>query len=82
MTVQHLRHEMKIWSALKHPHILEFLGFAIEVEGPDVKGILISVWCSNGNVEEYLKNNPESDRVALVRASILHPLQARPTSEL
>ncbi len=74
MTTQYLTREMGIWSILKHPHILEFLGFAVEEEGCDVRGVLISVWCSNGNVTEYLKENPKSDRIALVKG---HPLCTR-----
>ncbi|KAF8337511.1 kinase-like domain-containing protein [Cantharellus anzutake] len=64
--IQYLTREMEIWGELDHPHILKFLGFAIEGVGCDVKGVLVSPWCSNGSVLEYLQKNPNAEKIDLV----------------
>ncbi|KAF8331383.1 kinase-like domain-containing protein [Cantharellus anzutake] len=58
---------MGVWSKLDHPHILKFLGFAVEGDGCDVKGVLVSPWCPNGSVLEYLEKNPHAERIDLAR---------------
>ena len=45
---------------------VKFSGYAIEGEGCHMKAALVSEWCVIGNVMEYLKQYPESNRIALV----------------
>ncbi|KAF8343112.1 kinase-like domain-containing protein [Cantharellus anzutake] len=66
-TIRHLTREVKIWKSLCHPNIIELIGYAIEGERCDVKAVLVSKWCSNGDVVNYLQRHPESDRVMLIR---------------
>ncbi|KAG8938039.1 hypothetical protein FRC00_000780 [Tulasnella sp. 408] len=58
-----LAREIYIWTALDHPNILEFLGFTFE----DGKPCLISPWCENGTLQEYLQKFPGANRQRLVR---------------
>ncbi|KAG8899887.1 hypothetical protein FRC01_010336, partial [Tulasnella sp. 417] len=58
-----LAREIYVWAALDHPHVLEFLGFAFENSTP----CLISPWCENGTLPDYLQNNPDANRRLLVR---------------
>ncbi|KAF8326102.1 kinase-like domain-containing protein, partial [Cantharellus anzutake] len=58
--------EMKVWKDLKHPNIVEFIGYAIEHEVGGVTAALVSQWCANGNVVKYLEQNPAADREMLV----------------
>ncbi|KAF8322917.1 kinase-like domain-containing protein [Cantharellus anzutake] len=51
---------------LRHPNILEFIGYAIAGERSDMKAILVSKWCANGNVVQYLRAHPNSSRTDLV----------------
>ncbi|KAG9038388.1 hypothetical protein FS837_001260, partial [Tulasnella sp. UAMH 9824] len=55
--------ELTIWMECQHPRVLELLGYAY------IEGIpcLISPWCSNGNVMEYLSKNPNADRRRLIK---------------
>ncbi|KAG8962650.1 hypothetical protein FRC05_005169 [Tulasnella sp. 425] len=48
--------ELTIWMECQHPRVLELLGYAY------IEGIpcLISPWCSNGNIMEYLAKNPNA----------------------
>ncbi|KIO24651.1 hypothetical protein M407DRAFT_212322 [Tulasnella calospora MUT 4182] len=57
-----LAREIHVWAALDHPNILEFIGFAFE----DGLPCLISPWCGNGTLVEYLQNNIRPDRGLLV----------------
>ncbi|KAF8308356.1 kinase-like domain-containing protein [Cantharellus anzutake] len=65
--VKYLTREMGVWSKLDHPNILKFLGFAIEGDGCDVKGVLVSPWCRNGSILEYLEKNPHAERIDLIK---------------
>ncbi|KAG8915009.1 hypothetical protein FRC00_008778 [Tulasnella sp. 408] len=58
-----LAREIYVWTALDHPNVLELLGFAIE----DGKPCLISPWCDNGTLQEYLQKFPDANRRRLVR---------------
>ncbi|KAG9048471.1 hypothetical protein FS837_012780 [Tulasnella sp. UAMH 9824] len=58
-----LAREIDIWAALDHPNVLGLLGFGSE----DGKPCLISPWCENGTLEEYLQKFPDADRRRLVR---------------
>ncbi|KAF8325098.1 uncharacterized protein EI90DRAFT_3129226 [Cantharellus anzutake] len=63
----HLTREVRIWKELWHPNILEFIGYAIAGERSDMKAILVSKWCANGNVVQYLRAHPNSSRTDLGR---------------
>ncbi|KAG8945578.1 hypothetical protein FRC04_000712 [Tulasnella sp. 424] len=53
--------QMKLWTSLKHPNILPFLGYQWK-ETP----ILVFYWYKNGNVSQYLKTCPDADRTKLL----------------
>lgn len=52
--------EVVLWKSLEHPNVLPLLCVGIEPL------VMISEWMTNGNVIEYIKQNPEADRIALV----------------
>ncbi|KAG8979221.1 hypothetical protein FRB90_008173, partial [Tulasnella sp. 427] len=54
--------ELFIWMECQHPRVLELLGYAY------IEGIpcLISPWCSNGNITEYLTRNTEANRLKMI----------------
>ncbi|OCB84776.1 TPR-like protein [Sanghuangporus baumii] len=56
-----LAREMDVWSKLKHPNILPFLGFIIEKDYPS----LISEWVEDGTLRKFLKKCPNPDIVRL-----------------
>ncbi|KAG9048475.1 hypothetical protein FS837_012784 [Tulasnella sp. UAMH 9824] len=58
-----LAREIYVWAGLDHPNVLVLLGFAIDYGKP----CLISPWCDNGTLQEYLHKFPDADRRRLVR---------------
>ncbi|KAG9046873.1 hypothetical protein FS837_003488 [Tulasnella sp. UAMH 9824] len=54
--------EVKIWAALQHPNIAPLLGFNLSGEVS-----IISPWYINGNIAAYLENNPNLDKLNLIR---------------
>ncbi|KAG8938822.1 Negative regulator of mitotic exit [Tulasnella sp. 424] len=54
--------ELTIWMECQHPRVLELLGYAY-IEGVPC---LVSPWCSNGNIMEYLAKNPNADHIRLI----------------
>lgn len=59
-----LGRELHVWAALRHPHVLELLGFAFVDNG---RPCLISPWCEYGTLQDYLKTYRNPDRPTLVR---------------
>ncbi|KDQ50031.1 hypothetical protein JAAARDRAFT_142592, partial [Jaapia argillacea MUCL 33604] len=57
------RHEVMIWSRMKHQFILPFLGFSV-LEGSLL--YMISPWVHNGDCLHYLIQNPNTDRPKLL----------------
>ncbi|KZP25836.1 kinase-like protein [Athelia psychrophila] len=58
-----LEREINIWSRLRHPHILQFLGANVWGDKP----FIVMPYMRNGNAREYLVGHPNSNR-----AEILH----------
>ena len=52
-----------VWSTLRHPNVLPLLGATMT----DVQFVMVSEWMVNGNINEFLKVNPNADRLGLVR---------------
>ncbi|KDQ26510.1 hypothetical protein PLEOSDRAFT_1043717, partial [Pleurotus ostreatus PC15] len=66
--MQRLVREAGIWSRLDHPNILPLLGtceFADDAHGRTAW--LITQYCSNGNIMQYLTKNPQADRILLLK---------------
>ncbi|KIO28574.1 hypothetical protein M407DRAFT_230255, partial [Tulasnella calospora MUT 4182] len=52
-----LRRELAVWTRISHSNIHPLLGFKIKPEP-----CLISAWCGNGNLMNYLGENPNLSR--------------------
>ena len=50
------------WKTLRHPNILPLLG-AIMSEN---RFVMVSEWMMKGNINEFVKANPNVDRLGLV----------------
>lgn len=61
--LQRLNGEARVWHALKHSNVLEFLGIA---RGLGSSVALVSPYCANGNITDYLDDCPEANRLRLV----------------
>ncbi|KAJ7575172.1 kinase-like domain-containing protein [Mycena floridula] len=57
--------EALLWKQLDHPNVLPFLGVTLELFAPSF--CLVSPWMSNGNVMQYLEQNPGFSRINAVR---------------
>ena len=68
VSTQRLCREVLIWKRLSHPNILPLLGVSVS-KNPQYFRI-ISEWMPNGNVIEYIRSNPEANRLRLVSPSI------------
>ena len=55
--------EAVVWKHLTHPNVLPLLGVTV------TPFQLISNWMSGGDLPDYLKENPDADRLGLVRPS-------------
>jgi serine/threonine protein kinase len=66
---QLLLSEIKIWSTLRHDHVLPFYGASVAAKPP----FLVSRYMKNGNVVKYLQRHPNSNRVKLVFSCCLTP---------
>ncbi|KAJ1306011.1 hypothetical protein OPQ81_010726 [Rhizoctonia solani] len=58
-----LMREVRLWSELSHPNILEFYGL-YDAGGMSV--FMISKWMSNGNAPDYLLKYPDANRRDIV----------------
>ena len=50
------------WNALRHPNVLPLLGVTM-AEG---RFVMVSEWMVKGNINEFVKANPNADRLGLV----------------
>lgn len=60
-----------MWSTLHHPNVLPLLG----VMTTDDQFIMVSEWMVNGNINEFVKAYPDTDRLGLVSSCkrLIHP---------
>ncbi|KAF8338025.1 kinase-like domain-containing protein [Cantharellus anzutake] len=61
-----LKREVKIWHGLEHRNVVKFIGWTSKVCEDTLTVCLISAWCSDGNVKEYLAKQTDADRRGLV----------------
>ncbi|KIM87190.1 hypothetical protein PILCRDRAFT_815665 [Piloderma croceum F 1598] len=59
---QSIHNEIKIWSKIRHPNILQFLGANIV----DDKPFIVTPYLRNGNVRAYLRDHRDSDRLQIL----------------
>ncbi|KAF8327569.1 kinase-like domain-containing protein [Cantharellus anzutake] len=57
---------MKAWKDLDHGNKVKFVGFAIGARGAVPEAALVSEWCSNGNLVQYLRRKPSCNRLPLL----------------
>ena len=58
-----MQKEVTIWEGLRHLNVLPFLGVLGEMKYM----YIVSPWVENGSLCAYLLENPETDRIRLVR---------------
>ena len=51
-----------MWKFLQHPNILPLVGVMMS----EARFAMVSGWMANGNINEFIKANPEADRLELV----------------
>lgn len=68
-SIQRLCREVLIWKRLSHPNILPLLGVSMS-NSPQYFRI-ISEWMPNGHVTEYIRSNPEVNRLRLVSLAMV-----------
>ncbi|KAF9448599.1 kinase-like protein [Macrolepiota fuliginosa MF-IS2] len=62
--------EAIVWRQLNHPNLLPCYGI-YQMDDRNGRVCLVSPWMENGNVSEYLKDNPDTARIPLVRDIVL-----------
>ena len=61
-----------MWKSLRHPNVLPLMGVTMT----EVHFAMLSEWMADGNIKEFVKANPDEDRLGLVG----FPFQARLSS--
>jgi hypothetical protein len=61
-----IRREIETWSAMRHTHILQFLG----ANEWDERPFIVMPYLQNGNARDYVRDHPDCDRLRMVGA---HP---------
>ena len=51
-----------MWKALQHPNVLPLVGVTMS----ETQFAMVSDWMENGNISDYVKANPEANRLELV----------------
>ena len=62
------------WKTLRHPNVLPLVGVIMS----ETQFAMISDWMVNGNINDFVKAHPDTNRLELVGFSLsasLHPLQ-------
>ena len=54
--------EVAGWKTLRHPNILPLLGVTMF----ENRLVMVSKWMVNGNINEFVKADPNADRLGLV----------------
>jgi len=62
--------EVVTWRTLRHPNILPLIGVMMT----ESQFAMISDWMENGNINEFVKANPEADKFGLVCLPLPSPL--------
>jgi len=62
---QRLNREAWIWDQLTDANVLPFLGISNDAGEEGASPALISPLCTNGHVLDYLRKNPDVDRLKL-----------------
>jgi len=60
--VQKFCKEVAVWKALRHPNVLPLIGVMMS----EARFAMISEWMENGNINSFVKVNPDADRLELV----------------
>ena len=55
-----------MWRALRHPNVLSLIG----VMKSETQFAMISDWMANGNVTDFVKAHPDTNRLKLVGFSL------------
>ncbi|KAH7923893.1 kinase-like protein [Leucogyrophana mollusca] len=58
--------EAVLWAQLSNPYVLPFCGVCCMNE-PSPRVCLVSPWMDNGNLVQYLQDNPKADRLQLMQ---------------
>ena len=59
-----------MWKSLQHPNVLSLLGGMIT----ETQFAMVSEWMENGNINEFVKEHPDADRLGLVGFPFKVPL--------
>ena len=51
-----------MWSALRHPNVLPLLGVSMA----GIQFSMVSEWMDGGNINEFVKVDPDANRLELV----------------
>ena len=51
------------WNALRHPNVLQLLGVTMDTHHFS----MTSEWMANGNINEFIKDHRDANRLGLVR---------------
>ncbi|KAF9644869.1 kinase-like protein [Thelephora ganbajun] len=54
--------EVVTWESLRHPNVLPLLGVTMN----EYHFAMVSEWMENGNINEFVKANPDADRLGLL----------------
>ncbi|KAF8185737.1 kinase-like domain-containing protein [Pholiota molesta] len=57
-----LRREIKAWSILRHPNVLQFIGVSVLDDDP----FIVMPLMKHGNVRDYLDKNPNCNRLEII----------------
>ena len=54
------------WKTLQHPKVLPLIGVTMS----DAQFVMVSDWMVNGNINDFVKTNPNANRIELVSCSL------------
>jgi len=61
-SVQRFCKEVVTWRTLRHPNVLPLIGVMMT----ETQFAMVSDWMENGNINEFVKANPDANRLELV----------------